>query len=79
MKIEVASYSGYKADERPLRFRLSEQDYTVEELLDQWHGPHDVFFRVRANDGNVYILRRGSETPEGEWTLEAFRSMQPRP
>jgi hypothetical protein len=30
----------------------------VEELLDQWYGPHDVFFKVKANDGNVYILRR---------------------
>ena len=73
MKIEVVCYSGYKGDERPVRFRLSGRGYVVEELLDQWYGPQDVFFKVRANDGSVYILRRHSSVPEGEWSLESFR------
>ena len=53
MKVEVVCYSGYKGDERPVRFRLDGQDYCVEELLDQWYGPQNIFFKVRANDGNV--------------------------
>jgi uncharacterized protein (UPF0128 family) len=73
MKVEVVCYAGYKVDERPIRFRLGGRDYSVEELLDQWYGPQDVFFKVKANDGNVYILRRYSTTPEGEWSLESFR------
>jgi len=73
MKVEVVCYSGYKADERPVRFRLAGQEYVVEELLDQWYGPEAIFFRVRVNDGNVYILRRSSTTQEGEWSLESFR------
>ena len=73
MKVEVVCYSGYKGDERPVRFRLSDRGYFVEELLDQWYGPQDVFFKVRANDGSVYILRRHSSVPEGEWSLESFR------
>jgi hypothetical protein len=48
----------------------------VEELLDQWYGPHNVFFKVRANDGNLYILRRRSSVPAGEWSLESFRDMR---
>jgi hypothetical protein len=48
----------------------------VEELLDQWYGPTDIFFKVRANDGNVYILRRRSSAPDGEWSLESFRDMR---
>jgi hypothetical protein len=60
MKADVVFYSGYKGDERPVRFRLSGQEYFVEELLDQWYGPQDVFFKVRANDGNVYLRRRSS-------------------
>jgi hypothetical protein len=75
MKVEVGCYSGYKVDERPVRFRLGARDYSVEELLDQWYGPQDVFFKVKANDGNVYILRRRSTTPEGEWSLESFRDV----
>src|ERR1039458_5700766 len=76
MKAEVVCYSGYKGDERPVRFRLSGQDYFVEELLDQWYGPEEVSFKVRTNDGNVYILRRRSSVPEGEWSLESFRDMR---
>jgi hypothetical protein len=76
MKVEVVCYAGYKGDERPLRFRLGGRDYFVAHLLDQWYGPEDVFFKVQANDGNVYILRRRSSTPEGEWTLESFRDMR---
>jgi len=74
VKVEVYCYSGYKGDERPIRFRLEGRDYSVDELLDQWYAPHDVFFKVRANDGNLYILRRRAETPQGEWSLEAFRN-----
>jgi len=69
-------FSGMRHEERPIRFRLGGQDYFVEELLDQWYGPHNVFFKVRANDGNVYILRRRSSVPEGEWSLESFRDMR---
>jgi hypothetical protein len=76
MKVEVVCSSGYKGDERPARFRLGGQDYFVEELLDQWYGPKDIFSKVRANDGNGYILRRRSSAPEGEWSLESFRDMR---
>src|SRR5581483_355877 len=47
VKVEVYCYSGYKGDERPIRFRLEGRDYSVDELLDQWYAPHDVFFKVR--------------------------------
>ena len=58
MKLEVECYSGRTADERPVRFRLDGHEYMVEEILDQWYGPSDTFFKVRADDGNLYILRR---------------------
>ena len=55
MKLEVECYSGGKADERPVRFRLNGREYVVEDVLDQWYGPQDVFFKLRADDGNFYI------------------------
>ena len=60
-----------KADERPIRFQLGDRDYMVEEVLDQWYGPDDEFFKVRADDGNLYILRH--QALEGGWSLESFR------
>jgi uncharacterized protein (UPF0128 family) len=71
MKLEVDCYAGRKADERPVRFRLDGHEYMVEELLDQWYGPQDVFYKVRADDGNLYILRQ--QTSDESWDLVSFR------
>jgi hypothetical protein len=71
-EVKVECYAGYRADQRPLRFKLGEQDVRVEDIEDQWYGPTAVYFRVRASDGNTYVLRH-DETMDS-WTLEAFRS-----
>ncbi len=78
MKLEVDCYAGRKADERPVRFRLDGHEYLVEEVLDQWYGPADVYFKVRAGDGNLYILRRETSTPDGSWRLESYRQLRGR-
>ena len=74
MKLRVECYSGSKADERPVRFHLGEQLRIIEEILDQWYGPNDKFFKVRANDGNLYILRHSPSM--AEWNLESFRELE---
>jgi len=75
MRLRVVCYAGHKADERPLRFQLDDHEYFVEEVVDQWYGPEDVFFKVCASDGNLYVLRRHPSTPDGEWALESFRNL----
>jgi len=72
MKVQVECYSGRKADERPVRFREEGHEYMVEKILDEWYGPDHIFFKVRADDGHVYVLRRlrfrtaaGSLFPDG--------------
>ncbi len=74
MKVTVQCHAGRKADERPVRFQLGSLDYVVEEVLDQWYGPDDAFFKLRANDGNLYILRHN--TIADDWSLESFRQFQ---
>ena len=74
MTLRVECYLGAKTDERPVRFQLGQRDYMVEEVLDQWYGPEDSFFKVRTDDGNLYILRRN--TSADEWTLESFRQLK---
>ena len=75
MKLRVECYSGRKADERPVRFYLGERVYVVEEVIDQWYGPRDLFFKVRADDGNLYILRQYQSESENTWSLESFRDV----
>jgi hypothetical protein len=73
MRLQVECYAGRKADERPVRFRLDGHEYMVEEVMDQWYGPEHLFFKVRADDDKVYILRRQTSVPDGEWDLVSFR------
>ena len=47
----------------------------VEEVLDQWYGPQDVFYKVRADDGNLYILRQQISAPDRPWDLVLFRRL----
>lgn len=75
MQVRVECYAGWKADERPVRFRLDGHEYVVEEVLDQWHGPDHQFFKIRASDGNLYILRHRTAIAEGEWDLVSFRKL----
>ena len=67
MILRVRSYSGRKADERHVRFQLGDHEYVVEEVVDQWYGP-DAFFKVRADDGNLYILSTRAWETNGAWS-----------
>ncbi len=74
MQVRVECYAGYKGAERPLRFFLEGNEYMVLEVLDQWYGPDDTYFKVRASDENIYILRYTPSAGAERWTLESFGS-----
>lgn len=71
VKITVNGYSGFKLNERPRTFVLDGHEYQTEEILDQWYGPDSTYFKVRASDGNHYVLRYYSLSDE--WSLESYR------
>ena len=75
MKVTVEGYSGYKANERPMRFCLGDRWYEVRELVDRWYGPDYCYFRVRADDGHIYLLRLDERSQE--WTLSGYRADEP--
>jgi hypothetical protein len=76
MKLSVECYSGRKADERPARFWLEAKEYRVEAVLDQWYDPEHIFYKVRADDGSLSILRQETSTPEGAWDLVSSRQQE---
>jgi hypothetical protein len=71
MKIEVESYSGHRADERPVRFRLGERWIAAAEVVDRWYDPEATYFKVRGDDGDIYILRHTER--RDEWMLTSYR------
>jgi hypothetical protein len=70
--IRVECYSGYKADERPVRFLLGEHWHEVKEVEDRWYSPGETFFRVLTHTGEHYVLRHIEA--QDVWLLEAFRA-----
>jgi hypothetical protein len=71
-RVQVETYSGYKADQRPLRVTMDGRAHEVAEVEDRWYSPGATFFRVRLADGERYVLRR-IEAQE-VWVIEAYRS-----
>lgn len=74
LSIDVECYAGYRADQRPNRFKIRGRTFEVVAVEDQWYDPEAIFFRVRADDGNLYILRH--DEVQDAWTLDAFRAGQ---
>jgi len=72
MTVEVQTYSGFRADERPTGFLLNGRRFRVEELCDQWRSPESSYFKVRADDQNLYILEYSIVSDE--WSLASFRA-----
>ncbi len=71
IKLSVRCYSGARANERPVSFLLGEKRYVITDIIDRWYGPDYLYFKVRADDGNVYILR--CDERQDQWELEMFQ------
>lgn len=72
--IRVECYAGYRANQRPVRFTLRGRTFEVCDIDSQWYSPRAIYFRVRADDGNFYILQH--DEADDCWTLEGFRAAE---
>jgi hypothetical protein len=70
--VRVETYSGFKADERPLRLFLGDRTLDVAAVEDRWYSPGETYFRVLTADGDRYVLRH--REAQDVWTLGAFRA-----
>ena len=57
MRITVEAYSGRKANERPRSFTIGSKVINVLATLDRWYGEDHEYFKVKADDGCIYVLR----------------------
>ena len=74
MQVWVETHTGHGGVEMPRRFRLDGREVEVVDNLDQWHGAYDRYFKVRGDDGNLYILRL--DELRAVWELMMFQSAQ---
>ncbi len=55
---------------KPLRFSIGGKKKQVIDVMDHWAGDDYDYFKVRAEDGCVYILKRDQN--EGGWELTLY-------
>lgn len=70
--VKVECYSGYKAEERPIRIVFAAQTLEVAEVEDRWYSPGATYFRIRVANGERYVLCR--QDAQDVWSLTAFRA-----
>ena len=55
--IQVECYAGYRAEETPRRFFIGHREIEVSTIIDRWLDPKHSYFKLRGDDGGIYILR----------------------
>ena len=69
--LQVECYAGHRGDEKPRMLLIDERKIFVEEVLDSWLGPDHRYFKLKGDDGEVYIIRQ--DTTSGTWELTPKR------
>jgi hypothetical protein len=70
LRVSVECYAGHRGEESPRAFAIGERRIRVEEELDRWLDPEHRYFKVRGEDGHVYILRH--DVPSDRWEMTLF-------
>jgi hypothetical protein len=70
--VRVECYCGYRSEESPRRFFVGDRGVEVVEVLDRWLSPDHRYFKLRGDDGGVYILRH--DAVQGHWELTLYDS-----
>jgi hypothetical protein len=68
LAVRVECHAGYRGEETPRRFWIEERAIAVADVLDRWLAPDHRYFKVRGDDGDVYILRHDSAADRWELT-----------
>jgi hypothetical protein len=62
----VDCYSGHRGEETPLRIQLGSTRIAVVEVVDRWLAPEHRFFKLRGDDGRLYLVRHDEASQRWE-------------
>ncbi len=69
LNIRVECYAGHRGEETPLRFFLKERRIEVVDVIDRWLAPDHRYFKVKGDDGGLYIIRNDVDSNSWELTM----------
>jgi hypothetical protein len=70
--LRVECYAGHRADTEPRRLFIGGREVAVTEVIDRWLDPLHRYFKLRGDDGGIYLVRQN--TFSNEWELTLFDS-----
>lgn len=65
--IKVYAYSGYQGEQEPRSLEFDGERLEILGIADRWYDPSGKYFKVRASDGALYLIKCDSESLD--WTL----------
>jgi hypothetical protein len=70
--LRVECYAGHRADTEPRRLHIGRREVAVSEIIDRWLDPRHRYFKLRGDDGGIYLLRH--DTIEDRWEMTLYDS-----
>ena len=67
--LKVECYTGSQSQQNPVAFILRDSRYKVEEIIDRWYGEGSRFFKIKADDDNIYLLKYDERKDRWEWVF----------
>jgi hypothetical protein len=70
--IKVEFGQELQTKEKPIAFHFFGRRYGVKKIVDQWFGAGDTYFKVEADDNNIYLLKH--EEGQDCWDLIFYQN-----
>ncbi len=70
--LKVECCSSDILDQDPIAFTLMDRQYKVKDVIDRWYGEGVIFFKVKAGDDNIYLLKYS--TSQDHWDLILYQN-----
>ena len=74
--LRVECYAGHRGEQTPRVLHIDERRIAVEKVLDAWLAPDHRYFKLKGDDGDIYILRHDPQNDV--WELTMFQRTQVR-
>ena len=72
LAVRVECYAGHRGEQTPRALILGDRLIDVAEVLDAWLAPDYRYFKLRAADGDTYLVRHDERS--NTWELTMFRA-----
>lgn len=73
--LSVETSSGTAGNGAPVAFALRDRIFKVREIVDHWDGIDHAYYKVIADDGNLYVIRHDLE--ENQWEMMLMEATAP--